>query len=192
MSDGAEPHDTPLRAVELVRGFGEVELLPGGRVSAALDIAVVVDDVPPQGDGRPEGGFGYGVRRVARGVPDGDAQLSRGVEVDVVHARGGYADQAQPGECGERLAAHHDFVGDDDFGIAAAIRDLVRRGRAVTRVPAQLVQAGQVGTPEGVLVQKYDVRFHWRMCLWFCCQSISPISVRIATEAQPMPNSAGM
>ena len=44
-ADGAESDDAPFRAVELVGGQCEMELLSGGGVGAALDVTVVIDDL---------------------------------------------------------------------------------------------------------------------------------------------------
>ena len=159
-ADGAESDDAPFRAVELVGGQCEMELLSGGGVGAALDVTVVIDDVAAQCDGRSEGGFGHGVRRVACGVLYLDPQLGRGFEVDVVGSGGGHADQPQPGQGPKRFAAQDHLVGDYHVGFAAAVGKLFRRRAGVTLVFAQGLEPAEVGASECVLVQKYDVRFH--------------------------------
>ena len=159
-ADGAESDDAPFRAVELVGGQCEMELLSGGGVGAALDVTVVIDDVATQCDGRSEGGFGHGVRRVACGVLYLDPQLGRGFEVDVVGAGGGYAGQPQPGQGLKRFVAQDHLVGDYHVGFAAAVGKLFRRRAGVTLVFAQGLEPAEVGASECVLVQKYDVRFH--------------------------------
>ena len=137
-----------------------MELLSGGGVGAALDVTVVIDDVAAQCDGRSEGGFGHGVRRVACGVLYLDPQLGRGFEVDVVGAGGGHADQPQPGQGPKRFAAQDHLVGDYHVGFAAAVGKLFGRRAGVTLVFAQGLEPAEVGASECVLVQKYDVRFH--------------------------------
>ena len=187
----------------------------------ALRVAVVVADLPAQRDGRTDGGLRHRVGRVARGVPHGDTQLGRGREVDVVRAGRRHADQPQAGQPLQRRAVEYDLVGDDDVRLAAAVQNLCGVGRLVTSVGAQCPDGGEVGAAEAVLVQKNDVRSHgvlFFVCFSIRCParsdgtclrdrrfvaragrslrayacSSSPSRSRTTTEAQPMPNRAGM
>lgn len=166
-ADVAQPDDAPFRAVKLVCGAPEV-VLQGRSCICGLDVAVVIDRLSQQADGRADGGLRHGVGRVAHGIFHRNAQFGRGLEVDVVHAGRRHADQPQAGELSEGFAAENHLVGDHHVGFAAAVGDLFADRGPITRVVAQRADGPEVGVAERVFVQKYDVRLHI-LCVFVNC-----------------------
>ena len=155
-----------MRAVELVGRAAEV-VLPFGPGVVLLHVAVVVDALAQQCDGGADGRLRDRMGRVTHGVLHGDAPFGRGGQVDVVHSRGGHADQPQAGQAFERGTVERHLVGDDDVGVGRTGDDLFAPCGFVARIVPQRTDRRKVGLPEAVLVEKYDVRFHRNGSLCF-------------------------
>ena len=113
-----------------------------------------------------EGGLDDGLRRIAGRVADRNPPRRRGVEVDVVDARGGFADQPQARGARDQFRVHADLVDDQHVAVPYARERLFARGH---RIGDQFAEGGdfvQRSLPQRGRIQKYD--FHTIKIHLFC------------------------
>ena len=113
-----------------------------------------------------ERGLHDGLRRISGRVADRNPPRRRGLQVDVVDARGGLADQPQARGARQQRFVHADLVDDQHLTVPHARERLFARGH---RIGNQLAEGGdfvQRGLPQRGRIQEND--FHTIKILLFC------------------------
>ena len=121
-----------------------------------MEVLVEIYDVTRQGESRGEGGLGDGCCRVAHGIFYLYAKLLGGVEVYVVHTRGGDAYKFQVGQLAHGLAVDYHLVRDGYIGTAQTLYDLLFSGVLIGCVVALRGYLLHIATRDTILIQKND------------------------------------
>ena len=136
----------------LVERPSEMERSVGCGVFAALDVAVVVDALPQQGDGGTDRRFRHRMGGVADSVADLNPAFGGGFQIDVVHTGSGDADQFELRQHLDSFGPQGDLVGDDDVCVDTTLGYFTGRRFFVAGIISQLLDAGEVDSSQAVLI----------------------------------------